>query len=194
MTIAYYCTEGQSEASITINGVTYKTINPPLIVETRSDAIQKTVYTVRLVNGLTYQQILPELEEGYYSALFIPLFQQNITQVAVDITVRGISLPAPYYIMETYPFKGSSTPYNPLGAESASIGFITVAGTKISDSTEQIASIEGYPDYTINCDGCEEGECKGNKSRYPGYDCLDCAKLQRQLKLIGRKIDGVTKR
>lgn len=45
------------------------------------------------------------------------------------------------------------------------------------------------PEFEVECDGCKPQECKGNKSRYPGYVCMDCKEMEAGLKRIGRKID-----
>lgn len=46
------------------------------------------------------------------------------------------------------------------------------------------------PRFKVFCDGCEPGDCKASKSKYPGYVCLDCAELSDRLKRIGHKLDG----
>ncbi|MBD2388847.1 hypothetical protein [Cylindrospermum sp. FACHB-282] len=158
--------------------------------------IEKIVYQVKLADGSIRQRILPEMTEGYYS-IYVGFLPEpvNPSHVVVEVnrTIGGL-LNATPYITETYLFKGNYLPYEPNGFDSAYFTNTGIPALKISDINGTIALIETPTDYVINCDGCGVGECKGNKARYPGYDCLDCAKLQRQLKSMGAKIDGVTKR
>ncbi|WP_017652298.1 hypothetical protein [Fortiea contorta] len=49
--------------------------------------------------------------------------------------------------------------------------------------------VEVIPNYKVKCDGCEPGECKASKSRYPGYTCMDCKELEARIKRIGGKLD-----
>lgn len=187
MTKTLYCNEGQATASVTVDGITYKTDNPPLSIE---DSTILAGYKESRWKVFIYETSSFQLIGGTYtnSSFGYTLYRDAIGESQPrPWAIRRSDTGAIIYQIESY-----------LGIPEEEI---------ISQSTEQqnvikvtdgggstlITFPSGIP-YDINCDGCGVGECKGDKARYPGYDCLDCAKLQRQLKSIGNRIDGITKR
>jgi hypothetical protein len=50
------------------------------------------------------------------------------------------------------------------------------------------------PQFKVFCDGCQPGDCRASKAKYPGYTCMDCKDLEARLKNSGRKIDNVQRR
>ncbi|MBD2388440.1 hypothetical protein [Cylindrospermum sp. FACHB-282] len=199
MTKIKYCDEGQVEAAIIIDGITYKTNNPPISVE----KINRTISGRHAVHiaflGYYINEYLPHdigieriyLNFGYSSDGFHEmdimmvvdgvhkLYKTNTYKDDYNYETETMN-PGGFMFVYTYPWYDPTPLFEQVIEASDKDGklIISIPGTK----------------YEIKCDGCGEGECKGRKAGYPGYDCLDCLKMQRQLRKIGRRIDGVTKR
>jgi hypothetical protein len=197
MTKTYYCGEGQSTASITIDDIEYTTNKPPISVEQiESVTLVGQVFRARFPYGLFEEESLPLVSVGAWGLR--SRYLQDAIEVDIQLHINGVPAQT-IYKTNSYPYTGAP-PYNPRGLVGAIIYYNTTSQTtpaklEVKDKDSNlIISIPGTPTYTINCDGCGVGECKGNRARYPGYDCLNCAELKRKLQTIGRRMDGITKR
>jgi hypothetical protein len=72
---------------------------------------------------------------------------------------------------------------------------IAISAITFSDNENSYTyPLDEITTYKVRCDGCEPGDCKATKERYPGYVCMDCKDLESRLKKIGSKLNEQIRR
>lgn len=171
MTKTIYCNEGQSTASIIVNGLEYESENPPLFVEVLfgyaelkwfDDGIDERHFLYR------FDPLVGQIRQDILNGTLVFYYSEGGGEESLVASVPGqAGRGAAIFISNEYFLR----------AWDAEGDIYTHSGTQVG--------------YTVKCDGCEPGECKGKQSKFPGYVCMDCKKMINQTINMRNRLNGI---
>lgn len=164
-----YCSIKNVTAAVTAGGVSYTTDKPPIWVSRNCLVLEYGTNFEKV--GVIGEYDMTTVQLSYVSKVDASPFHIEfyVTQIADNQALASYGM-------------------DYTDGEHAPTGRLTNYGlVALDNSGDIILTSKMDQPYTVKCDGCPPGDCKGKKAAYPGYVCLDCKDAEARLNRIKAK-------